>query len=163
MCNFHQVVINHIGQMIRGESIRLHQDEIFLHILLLESPINGIVKLRPAKLVTLKANYVRLSSLCPSVRLRGIYGAACPRVNSRLAGLVEFAFLRLQLLGCAEATVGVVMIQECLDVFLINRQPLRLHTVSWNRASDSHVNLLACMDHMVHHSLVLHPTITLPI
>lgn len=106
--------------MIRGESIRLHQDEIFLHVLLLEASINGIVKFRSAKLVTLEADYMRLSGLCPSVRLSGIDGAACPRINSRLAGLVEFTFLRLQLLRCAEATVGVIMIQECLDVLLIN-------------------------------------------
>lgn len=95
MCNLHQVVINHIGQVIRGESICLHQDEIFFHVLLLESPINGIVKFRSAKLVTLEANYMRLSGFCSSVRLSGIDGAACPRINSQLAGLVEFTFLRL--------------------------------------------------------------------
>lgn len=95
MGDFHQMVINHIRQMIRGESICLHQDEVFLHILLLESPVNGIMELRPTKLVTLEANHMRLSVLCSSVRLGGIYGAACPRVDSRLAGLVKFTFLRL--------------------------------------------------------------------
>lgn len=120
MCNFHQMVIHNVGQMIRRESIRLHQDEIFLHVLLLKAPINGIMKLRPTKLIALKADHMRLPSLCPAVRLGGIYGAACSRVNSRLTGLVEFTFLGFQLFRGTEAPVGMVMVQKCLGVFMID-------------------------------------------
>jgi hypothetical protein len=126
MGNLHQVVINNVSQMVCRETIRLHQDKVFLRILLLEPPVNGIMELRPTKLVALEANHMRLSSFGPAIRLVGVYGAACPWVNSRLARLVEFTLLGFKLFGSTEATVGMVMVQEGLDVFMIDGQSLRL-------------------------------------
>ena len=136
MSDLHQVVINNVGQMVCGESISLHQDEVFLRVLLLESPIDGIMKLRPTKLVALEANHMGFSSFRPAIRLVGVDGAACPRINSRLAGLVELTLLVFELFRGAEAAVGMVMIQESLDVLAIDGQPLRLHSV---RRSKPHV------------------------
>lgn len=128
MCNLHQVVINNVGEMISRESIRLHQDEIFFHVLLLKWPVNGITKLGSTKLVALEANNVGFSSLCSAIRLGGIYRAACPGVDGGLASLVQLTLLRFQLLRSAETSVGVIMMQQFVDVLMVNWQPLRLYS-----------------------------------
>lgn len=110
MRNLHQVVINNVGEMVSGKSIRLHQDKIFFHVLLLEWPIDGITKFGSTKLVALEANNVGFSGFCSAIRLGGIYGAACPGVDGGLSRLVQLTLLRFQLLGSAEASVGVIMI-----------------------------------------------------
>lgn len=130
MCNLHQVVIDNVGEVIRGESIRFHQDKILFHILLLKWPVDGIAKLGPTKLVTLEANHVGLSSLCSAIRFGGIYGATCPGVNGGLAGLVQLTLLRFQLFRSAEASVGMIMVQQLLYMFMVNRQPLGLYSVN---------------------------------
>lgn len=126
MCNLHQMVVDNVGEVVGREPIRLHQDEIFLHVLLLEWPVDGITKLGPTKLVAFEANDVRFSSLCSAIRLGGIYRAACSGINGGLARLVQLTLLRFQLLRSAEAAVGVIMVQQFVYVFMINRQPLRL-------------------------------------
>lgn len=128
MCNLHQVVIDNVGEVVSRESIRLHQDKIFFHVLLLEWPVNGITKLRSAKLVALESNNMGFSGLCSALRLGGIYGATCSGVNSGLASLVQLTLLRFQLLGSAEASVGVIMVQQFVYVFMVNRQPLGLYS-----------------------------------
>lgn len=94
MCNLHQVVIDNVGEVVSRESIRLHQDKIFFHVLLLEWPVNGITKLRSAKLVALEANNMGFSGLCSALRLGRIYGATCSGVNGGLASLVQLTLLR---------------------------------------------------------------------
>jgi hypothetical protein len=128
MRNLHQVVIDNVGEMVRRESIRLHQDKIFFHVLLLEWPVDGITKLGSTKLVALEANNVGFSSLCSAIRLSGIYRAACPVVNGGLASLVQLALLSFQLLGSAETSVGMIMVQQFVYVFMVNRQPFRLYS-----------------------------------
>lgn len=120
MCNLHQVVIDNVGQMVCRESIRLHQDKVLLRVLLLEPPIDGIMELWPTKLVALEANHMRLPRFCAAIRLVGVYGAACARVNRRLAGLVELTLLGFKLLRGAEAAVCMVMVQELLNVLMID-------------------------------------------
>lgn len=126
MCNLHQVVIDNVGEVVCRESIRLHQDKIFFHVLFLERPVDGITKLGATKLVAPEANDVGFSSLCSAIRLGGIYRAACSGVNGGLASLVQLTLLRFQLLRSAKASVGIIMIQQLLHVFMVNRQPLRL-------------------------------------
>lgn len=121
MCNLHQVVIDNVSQVVCGESVRLHQDKIFFHVLLLERPIDGITKLRSTKLVALEAHHVGLSSFCSAIRLGSIYGAASSGVDGGLAGLVQLSLLGFQLLRSAEAAVGMIMIQQFLYVFMVNR------------------------------------------
>lgn len=128
MCNLHQVVVDNVGEVVRRESIRLHQDKIFFHVLLLERPVDGITKLGSTKLVALEANDVGFSGLCSAIRLCGVYGAACPGINGGLASFVQFTLLRFQLPRSAEASVGMIMAQQFVYVFMVNRQPLRLNS-----------------------------------
>lgn len=122
------MVIDNVGEVVSRKSIRLHQDEIFFHVLLLKWPVDGITKLGSAKLVALEANNVGFSGLCSAIRLGGIYGAACSGVNGGLASLVQLTLLRFQLLRSAEASVGVIMVQQFVEVFMVNRQPLGLYS-----------------------------------
>lgn len=73
---------------------------------------------------------MRLARGRAAVRVGGVDGAAGARVKGRAAGLVEGLLLGVELRGAAEAAVGVALVEERLDVFLVDGEAFGLDTVS---------------------------------
>lgn len=136
MCYLHQMVINHIRQVVGRKAIRLQDDKVFLWILLLKLAVNGISELGTSKGIALQANHMSLSLCTAAVGLGRIDGTACAWINSRPAGVMKAALLRLELLRGAEAAVGVASVNQSLNMMLVGGQSLRLYKAG-QRAGDS--------------------------
>lgn len=119
------MVIHDVGKVIRREPIRLEQDEVLLGILL-EGPVDGVLELGAPEPPRVQAHDVALALGCTAVRLGALDMPAGARVVGWLAGLVELELLRVELLKVAEAAVGVVAVEEYLDVLFVDIETLRL-------------------------------------
>lgn len=81
--------------------------------------VDGVAELRVAKVVALEAYDMSFAGCSALGRFSGINGAAGAGVDGRLAGFVKLALLGFELLGAAEAAVGVALVNELLDVVFV--------------------------------------------
>ena len=65
----HQVVVYDVGQVVRGEAVRLEEDKVLFLVLFLEGAVDGVAELGPPKGVAFEAHHVRLSVRGAPVRL----------------------------------------------------------------------------------------------
>lgn len=119
MCDLHQVIVNHVGKMIRRKAISLQEDEVVLGVLLLKAAVDNITYGKASKDVALEAYDMALTLSGSTISLARVDGAARLAVDGRLAGLMLLASLRLQLLLVAEAAVCVAGVDELLDMALV--------------------------------------------
>lgn len=106
----HQMVVNHIRQVVGRIAIRLQDDKVLLWILFLKVAVDGVSELGSAKGIALEAYHMRLSPGSTALGFGGIDGAAGARIDCRPARIMKPAFVRLELLRSAEAAVGVASV-----------------------------------------------------
>lgn len=122
----HQVVVDHICQVVGWKAIRLQDDKVFLWNCLLKGAIDCVGENGRPKGIALEAYDVRLPLGSTAVGLGGVDGATCLAVESWLACSMSRPFLRLEVFGAAEATVGVAGVEEFLDMMGVNGESFRL-------------------------------------
>ena len=125
MSNSHQIVINHIREMISWVSITLHYDLVIYTIIIKNYfTVNQIFKF----CFTLRdqhPNYVRFSTLYAFINFILRYTVTESIIFSFL--MLQTSLLSSHLLepiGCAEAMVCMPILQECVNKLFVNTQSL---------------------------------------
>lgn len=120
VCDFHQVVVDDVGKVVRRIAVRLYQDKVLFTIFLLKRAVDGVTRLWAAKLVAAEAHYMRLASVCTALGLSIANGAAGAWIYCWLACFVELLLLRLKLFRGTEAAVSIAFVDELADMLLVD-------------------------------------------
>lgn len=124
--HLHEVVVDDVGKVVGREAVRLDEDKVLFGILLLVGAVNGIAELDAGGSIALEAHDMGLAGGGKPDRLGRIHGPARARVEGGHAGVVELALLGLELLGAAEAAIGVARVYQLLRMVPVDCQALRL-------------------------------------
>ena len=124
MGNFHQVIVDYIGKVVRGESIALDEDKVVFLLLLLVSAIDTVYK--GESVSTLESDDMGLS-LGRSIGglFRG-YVSAGARVPRRLVLRYGLCLVLFQVLGRTETAVGLSGFKQLVGERAVLVKPLRL-------------------------------------
>ena len=123
MRDLHQVVIDHIGEMIRWVAISFDNNEIFFGLALLVAVVHDVVELHRDG-AALESDGVRLAAAPLGFFERNL--AASPWVVCRGPSDMGFGFMPLKVGGRTEAPVRLAFLDESLGVAMIMCIPLRL-------------------------------------
>ncbi len=121
MRNLHQVVINHIGEVIRRVAISFDNDEILLGLALLVAIVHDVVELHRGR-AALESDGMRLASAPLGFFERNL--AASPWIVRRSPSDMGFGFVPLKVGGRTEAPVRLAFLDEGIRVAVIMSIPL---------------------------------------
>ena len=126
--DLHRVVVDDVGQVVRGEAVRLQDHEVVEEaVLVRDLAADEVAEGRGALLWHPEAHHVRLARTGSTRSLRRVEVAVAPVVARGLArGALPLAHLA-QLIRRAEAAIGVAAREQRSDGRVVALEPLRLH------------------------------------
>jgi hypothetical protein len=124
MGNFHQVIVDYIRKVVRGESIALDEDKVVFLLLLLVPAINTVYK--GESISTLEPDDMGFSLGRSLGRLFRGYVSAGARVPRRLVLRYGLCLVLFQVLGRTETAVGLSGFKQLVGERAVLVKPLRL-------------------------------------
>jgi hypothetical protein len=123
MGDFHEVVVDHVCEVVGREAIRLEEDEVVLVFQLGVLPVDEILE-GDARLRWPEANDVRLAGVGSLLRVSLLDPATCARVACISARVERLLLVLIEALGTTEAAICRAFLKHAVGYLTVVDKPL---------------------------------------